>query len=208
MRPPPKLVQFSKKYVWNTTTFKAIVFLSPAILTSIGSTAMMLSIDDRVAELNKDREAIVSNSNELEKFTRDFEAFQLQRATAQIILASSNGEEKLKYMLDRLYRQRSQASMRRISAILHPADWQPRMAVYEKITETEYEDTATVQKLQVMENELSIAAGKRVTALQVANNKLSDQIEKLSNWKTLVTNIGNYIMYGLTIFLFFLRTNS
>lgn len=208
MRPPPKLVQFSKKYVWNTTTFKAIMFLSPAILTSIGSTAMMLSIDDQVSELNKDREAVVSKSNELEKFARDFDAYQLQRTTAQIILASSNGEDKLKYMLDRLYRQKSQASMRRIVAIIHPTDWQPRMAEYETITETEYEDRATVQKLQVMENELTIAAGKRVTALQAANNQLSDKIEKLTNWKTLITNIGNYIMYGLTIFLFFLRTNS
>jgi len=55
---------------------------------------------------------------------------------------------------------------------------------------------------------LRVEAGRRLTALQAANNKLSEQIDKLANWKTLITNIGNYIMYGLTIFLFFLRTNS
>lgn len=208
MRLPPKLVQFLKKYVWNTTTFKAILFLSPAILTSIGSTAMSVSIDNQVAELNKDREAITSSSSKLENFTREFDAYQLQRAANQIILASTNGEDKLKYLLDKRYRLGAQASMRRIVSIIHPADWQARMADYEKITETDYEDVATVQKLQDMENEISIAAGKRLTTLQAANNQLSEQIDKLANWKTLITNIGNYIMYGLTIFLFFLRTNS
>jgi hypothetical protein len=208
MRLPPKLIQFLKKYVWNTTTFKAIFFLSPAILTSIGSTAMSVSIDNRVAELNKDREAVTSSSSKLESFTRDFDAYQLQRAANLIILASSNGEDKLKYMLDKRYRLGAQASMRRIVSITHPADWQVRMGDYEKITATDYEDVATVQKLQAMENEVSIEAGRRLTALQAENNKLSEQIDKLANWKTLITNIGNYIMYGLTIFLFFLRTNS
>ena len=208
MRLPLKLVQFLKKYVWNTTTFKAILFLSPAILTSIGSTAMSVSIDNRVAELNKDREAITSSSGKLENFTRDFDAYGLQRAANLIVLSGANSEDKLKYMLDKLYRLNAQASMRRIVSITHPADWQARMGDYEKITATDYEDAATVQKLQAMENEISIEAGRRLTALQAANNKLSEQIDKLANWKTLITNIGNYIMYGLTIFLFFLRTNS
>lgn len=208
MRLPLKLVRFLKKYVWNTTTFKAILFLSPAILTSIGSIAMSVSIDNKVAELNKDREAITSNSGKLENFVRDFDTYQLQRTANQIILASTNGEDKLKYMLDKRYRLGAQASMRRIVSIIHPADWQARMADYEKITVTDYEDVATVQKLQDMENEISIEAGRRLTLLQAANNKLSEEIDKLTNWKTLATNIGNYIMYGLTIILFFFRTNS
>lgn len=195
-------------YVWNVTTFKAILFLSPAILTSIGSTAMSLSIDDKVAELNKDREVITSSSGKLENFTREFDVLRLQRGANQIILASTNGEEKLKFLLDKFYRQNTQASMRRIVSVTHPSDWQARMAAYEEITGTDYDDVATVQKLQAMENEISIEAGKRLTALQAANNKISEDIDKLTNWKTLIANIGNYIMYGLTIFLFFLRTNS
>ncbi len=41
---------------------------------------------------------------QMESFTRDFDAYQLQRAANLIILASSNGEDKLKYMLDKRYR--------------------------------------------------------------------------------------------------------
>lgn len=208
MRPPLKLVPFLKKYVWNSTTFKAILFLSPAILTSIGSIAMSLSIDNRVAALNKDREAITSNSGKLENFTRDFDAYRLQRAANLLLLSGAGSEDKLKYILDKLYRLNAQASMRRIVSITHPADWQTRMADYEKITVTDYDDAPTVQKLQGMENEISIEAGRRLVTLQAANNRLSEEIDKLTNWKTLVTNIGNYIMYGLTIILFFFRTNS
>ncbi len=36
------------------------------------------------------------------------------------------------------------------------------MGDYEKITATDYEDVATVQKLQAKENEVSIEAGRRL----------------------------------------------
>jgi len=204
----PKLRLFWAKYVWNRTTFMALLFISPAILTSIGSTAMSVSIDRQVAALAKDKEAVTDSSGKLENFVRDFDAYRLQRSANLIVLSGTNGEDKLKYMLDKLYRLNSQASMRRIVSITHPSDWQKRMAAYEKITVTEYEDPATVQKLQSMENEVSIEAGRRLTALQAANNRLSEKIDKLTNWKTLIASIGNYIVYALTALLFFLKTNS
>ncbi|PTM41388.1 hypothetical protein [Bosea sp. 124] len=202
------LMRSFRRFVWNRTTFNAILLSSPAILTAIGAFAMSRSVDAEIAALTQQRDKMTETSRQLDSFTRDVERFQLDRGSLLLVMAGQDSQAKLRYALDKLFRLNAQGSMRRVAGTLYPEEWKARMQPYEEIVQQDYGEPDIVQQLQAFESGMIADASRQLTALQEKINGVSAQIDAATAFKTTILSIGNSLMYILTIMIFFLKTNQ
>ena len=195
------------RFVWNRKTFIALLIVSPAILTAVGSFLMSRSLDREIALLTQDRDTQVETSRQLDIFSRDVQRYELDRGSLLMLLAGQASDPNLRYTMDRLFRLNAQGSMRRIVAILYPDNWQERMRRHEELLQFDYGDKAAVDELQTIESNMIADAGRALTKTQESVNGVSARIEKLTAWKINMVMVGSFLVQILTILVFFLKTN-
>jgi len=207
MRFGERLTGHARNYVWNRTTLSAILIVSPAILSSIATFAMSNSLDRRSARFTEERDAITRDLGALDGQVKSFETLQLGRGALLLVLNGSQAEMQYKYLLDRLFRLNAKQAVRRMAAIVHPQDWQSRMAPYDALVDQDYSDAKTVQTMQAMENAMVIEAGERLTTLQLRHNIITGRIAKIESLKAQITAVLASLTTALTIVIFFATTN-
>ena len=196
---------FIRRFLWTRDIFIALVFVSPAILTALGSFVLSSSVDADISQLSSDRNAANAQMTELNLVLRDVENYQLQRGAMLLVLSGQNSDMLLRYKMDKLFRLNALGAMRRVAATLYPEDWKTRIGAYEKLVTPDYADRASIDRMQAIETDLIADAGAAITGLQARINSLSDRIEAQSGTRNAVTTLGNGLMYLLTILLFFLK---
>ncbi|MCP4563151.1 MAG: hypothetical protein GY873_19725 [Bosea sp.] len=133
---------------------------------------------------------------------------QLGRGTLLLVLNGSQADMQYKYLLDRLFRLNAKQAVRRMAAIVHPQDWQNRLASYDALVDQDYSDARTVQSIQAMENAMVLEAGERLTALQLRHNIVTGRIAKIDSLKAQITTVLASLTSALTIVIFFVTTNG
>lgn len=202
------LMTLWRRFVWNDRALIAMLWVSPAILTAIGSFLMSMSLGKDISSLESRMNGYMRTSFELERVTTDVERLQLDRATALLILTGQNSDQRLRYAADQLYRLSAQKSMRRIMATLYPSDWQQRMERHGELVAKGYDDKAAVDELQEFESGLIADASKELTRLQGAYNEAAQRRDRLDNWRSAIQAIGYYLIQILTILIFFWKTEA
>ena len=212
-RPAPKPHRWTlrarnefRTHIWNRRVLGAVLAASPAILASASSLVVGIVIDEKLSMLVRQRDAIGAETTQLDQFTKDFESKELLRASFLVSLANAGAADTLKFTLDKLYRLNAAGSLRRIAATIDPATWQDRIAGYDALVASDYNDAGTVRKLTGVENDLVRDARRRLTSQQAASNRLSDRIDRLQARKSSVQMVLNGLMYVVTILVFFLKT--
>lgn len=195
-----------RAYVWNRRALGAILVASPAILASAGSLAVGMAIDDKLSALGRQRDAISQEIGRLDLFTKEFESKELLRASFLVTLTNAGAADPFKYALDKLYRLNAAGSLRRIAASIDPSSWKNRIADYDILVASDYNDIGAVQKLTDVENGLVHDALRRITDQQASLNRLSDRIDRLESRKTTAQSVLNGLMYVLTVLVFFMKT--
>lgn len=208
MRVGEWLADHARRYVWNRTTLIAILIVSPSIVASIATFAMSNSLDRRISRFTQERDALTRDLAALDGHVKTFEALQLDRGALLLVLNGSQADIQYKYLLDRLFRLNAKQTVRRIAAIVHPQDWQSRMAPYDTLVDQDYSDARTVQSIQMIENATVIEAGERLTALQLRHNIVTGRIGKVESLKAQITAIFASLTSALTIVIFFVTTNT
>lgn len=198
----------ARNYVWNRTTLSAILIASPAILSSIATFAISNSLDRRSARFAEERDAVTRDLGALDGQVKSFETLQLGRGALLLVLNGSQADMQHKYLLDRLFRLNAKQAVRRMAAIVHPQDWQGRMAPYDALVDQDYSDAKTVQSIQAMENAMVQEAGEKLTALQLRHNIVTGRIAKIDSLKAQITAILASLTSALTIVIFFITTNK
>ena len=199
---------YARNYVWNRTTLSAILIVSPAILSSIATFVLSNSLDRRSARFTEERDAITRDLGALDGHVKSFESLQLGRGALLLVLNGSQADMQYKYLLDRLFRLNAKQAVRRMAAIVHPQDWQGRMAPYDALVDQDYSDVRTVQSIQAMENAMVLEAGERLTALQLRHNIVTGRIAKIDSLKAQITAVLASLTSALTIVIFFITTNG
>lgn len=199
---------YARNYVWNRTTLSAILIVSPAILSSIATFVLSNSLDRRSARFTEERDAITRDLGALDGHVKSFETLQLGRGALLLVLNGSQADMQYKYLLDRLFRLNAKQAVRRMAAIVHPQDWQNRMAPYDALVDQDYSDARTVQSIQAMENAIVLEAGERLTALQLRHNIVTGRIAKIDSLKAQITAVLASLTSALTIVIFFVTTNG
>ena len=194
---------YARSYVWNRTTLSAILIASPAILSSIATFALSNSLDRRSARFTEERDRITRDLGALDGQVKSFETLQLGRGALLLVLNGSQADMQYKYLLDRLFRLNAKQAVRRIAAIVHPQDWQSRMAPYDALVDQDYSDARTVHAIQAMENAMVLEAGERLTALQLRHNIVTARIAKIDSLKAQITAVLASLTSALTIVIFF-----
>lgn len=202
------LAGHARNYVWNRTTLGAVLIASPAILSAIATFTMSNSLDRRSARFTEERDAITRDLGALDGHVKSFETLQLGRGALLLVLNGSQADMQYKYLLDRLFRLNAKQTVRRIAAIVHPQDWQNRMAPYDALVDQDYSDAKAVQSIQAIENAMIQEAGERLTALQLRHNVVTGRIGKIESLKAQITAILASLTSALTIVIFFVTTNS
>ena len=203
-----KLAESFRLFLWNRTTFLALLFVSPAILATVGSFTMSRWLDDDIARLTRQRDQQQEFARDLDLFTREVERYQLDRASLLLVLAGQNSDTQLRYVLDQLYRMNAQSSLRRVVATLYPSDWQQRMQRTDELLQSDYNgDKAAVDELQVTETSVIADARAALTKAQANINVLSDTIDEKTSMRSSIVLVGAYLTQLLTIGLFFVKTN-
>lgn len=208
MRVGEWLAGHARRYVWNRTTLIAILIVSPSIVASIATFAMSNSLDRRISRFTEERDALTRDLAALDGHVKTFEALQLDRGALLLVLNGSQADIQHKYLLDRLFRLNAKQTVRRIAAIVHPQDWQNRMAPYDALVDRDYSDAKAVQSIQAIENEMIQEAGERLTALQLRHNIVTGRIGKVESLKAQITAILASLTSALTIVIFFVTTNT
>ena len=198
---------YARSYVWNRTTLSAILIASPAILSSIATFALSNSLDRRSARFTEERDRITRDLGALDGQVKSFETLQLGRGALLLVLNGSQADMQYKYLLDRLFRLNAKQAVRRMAAIVHPQDWQGRMAPYDALVDQSYSDAGTVQSIQAMENAMVQEAGEKLTALQQRHNIVTGRIAKIDSLKAQITAVLASLTSALTIVIFFITTN-
>lgn len=201
------LAGHARHYVWNRTTLSAILIASPAILSAIATFAMSNSLDRRSARFTEERDGLTRDLAALDGHVKSFETLQLGRGALLLVLNGSQADTQYKYLLDRLFRLNAKQAVRRMAAIVHPQDWQSRMAPYDALVDQDYSDAGTVQAIQAMENAMVIEAGQKLTALQLRHNVVTGRIGKIESLKAQITAVLASLTSALTIVIFFITTN-
>ncbi|MBN9447894.1 MAG: hypothetical protein J0I67_13440 [Bosea sp.] len=196
-----------RRYFWNRTTLSAMLIASPAILSSLGTFAMSNSLDRRIARFSAERDTLNRDLGALDGHTRSFETLQLGRGAFLLVMNGATAEMQYKYLLDRLFRQNAKQAVRRITAIVHPGDWQARMAAYDALVDQEYSDAGTVRNIQALESAMVQEAGAHLTALQLRHNIVSGRIDKIESLKGQLTAVIASLTSALTIVIFFITTS-
>lgn len=199
---------YARNYVWNRTTLSAILIVSPAILSSIATFVLSNSLDRRSARFTEERDAITRDLGALDGHVKSFETLQLGRGALLLVLNGSQADMQYKYLLDRLFRLNAKQAVRRMAAIVHPQDWQGRIAPYDALVDQDYSDARTVQSIQAMENAMVLEAGERLTALQLRHNIVTGRIAKIDSLKAQITAVLASLTSALTIVIFFVTTNG
>jgi hypothetical protein len=207
MRVREWLAGHARSYVWNRTTLAAILIASPAILSSIATFAISNSLDRRAARFASERDGLARDLGALDGHVKTFESLQLGRGALLLVMNGTQAEMRLKYLLDQLFRQNAKQAVRRMAAIVHPQDWQARMAVYDALVDRDYGDADAVQEIQALESTMVMAAGERLTALQLRHNVVSGRIDKIESIKGQITAVLASLTSALTIVIFFITTN-
>jgi hypothetical protein len=202
------LAGHARNYVWNRTTLSAVLIASPAILSSIATFAMSNSLDRRISRFTAERDAITRDLGALDGHVKSFETLQLGRGALLLVLNGSQADMQHKYLLDRLFRLNAKQAVRRMAAIVHPQDWQGRMAPYDALVDQDYSDAGTVQSIQAMENAMVQEAGEKLTALQLRHNIVTGRIAKIDSLKAQITAVLASLTSALTIVIFFITTNK
>lgn len=203
-----RLAGHARSYVWNRTTLVAILIASPAILSSVATFAISSSLDRRIARFTTERDSITRDLGGLDGHVKTFETLQLGRGALLLVMNGTQAEMRLKYLLDQLFRQNAKQAMRRMAAIVHPQDWQARMAAYDALVDRDYRDADAVHNIQALESTMVLAAGERLTALQLRHNIVSGRIDKIESIKGQITAILASLTSALTIVIFFVTTNK
>ena len=198
---------YARSYVRIRTTLSAILIASPAILSSIATFALSNSLDRRSARFTEERDAITRDLGALDGHVKSFETLQLGRGALLLVLNGSQADMQYKYLLDRLFRLNAKQAVRRMAAIVHPQDWQGRMAPYDALVDQSYSDAGTVQSIQAMENAMVQEAGEKLTALQQRHNIVTGRIAKIDSLKAQITAVLASLTSALTIVIFFITTN-
>lgn len=198
----------ARNYVWNRTTLSAVLIASPAILSSIATFAISNSLDRRSARFTEERDGITRDLGALDGQVKSFETLQLGRGALLLVLNGSQADMQYKYLLDRLFRLNAKQAVRRMAAIVHPQDWQSRMAPYDALVDQDYSDAGTVQSIQAMENAMVLEASERLTALQLRHNIIVGRVAKIESLKAQITAILASLTSALTIVIFFVTTNK
>lgn len=199
---------YARNYVWNRTTLSAVLIASPAILSSIATFAISNSLDRRSTRFTEERDGITRDLGALDGQVKSFETLQLGRGALLLVLNGSQADMQYKYLLDRLFRLNAKQAVRRMAAIVHPQDWQGRMAPYDALVDQEYSDANTVHAIQAMENAMIQEAGARLTALQLRHNIVTGRIAKIDSLKAQITAVLASLTSALTIVIFFVTTNK
>lgn len=163
------------------------MIVSPAILSSIATFAL---------------------SNSLDGHAKGIETLQLGRGALLLVLNGSQADMRYKYLLDRLFRQDANQAVRRMAAIVHPQDWQSRMASYDSLVDRDDSDAKTVQDIQAMEHSMVMEAGARLTPLQLRHNIVTGRIAKIESLKTQITAVLASLTSALTIVIFFITNKQ
>lgn len=195
-----------RTYVLTRAALVAVLLTSPAILSSAVSLGMAASVDRSLADLNRDRATLVQDMARLEVFMKEFDNYQLMRASFLLIMAADGGSQDLRYLLDRLYRQNAKGSLRRIAAVIYPHTWQETLKAYDQVVDAAYADKAAIDALQEQEGRIIADAGAKATAYQGEINTLSNRIDRLDSNKTFILTLGTSLSYVLTILIFFIKT--
>jgi hypothetical protein len=201
------LAGHARHYVWNRTTLSAVLIASPAILSSIATFSMSNSLDRRSARFTEERDGLTRDLAALDGHVKSFETLQLGRGALLLVLNGSQADTRYKYLLDRLFRLNAKQAVRRMAAIVHPQDWQSRIAPYDTLVDQDYSDAVTVQAIQAMENAMVIEAGEKLTALQLRHNVVTGRIGKIESLKAQITAALASLTSALTIVIFFITTN-
>jgi len=196
------------RYIWNSKTFVAILWVSPAILTTLGSFLMSLSIGRDIADIDAEVGRDTRSMAVLEQVTGEVERLQLARASMLLVLTGQNSDDVLRYTADQLYRLSAQKWMRRVLAVLYPDDWQQRIERHQGLVAKGYRDREAVDELQHLEDNLILDASKAMTTLQECINTASTRREKLDGWRNLIQLIGYSFIQILTILIFFWKTEA
>lgn len=199
---------YARNYVWNRTTLSAILIASPAILSSIATFAISNSLDRRSGRFAEERDTVTRDLGALDGHVKSFETLQLGRGALLLVLNGSQADMQYKYLLDRLFRLNAKQAVRRMAAIVHPQDWQSRMAPYDALVDQDYSDARTVQSIQAMENAMVLEAGEKLTALQLRHNIVTGRIAKIDSLKAQITAVLASLTSALTIVIFFVTTNK
>lgn len=198
---------FVRRFIWTRDMTTALVFVSPAVLTAVGSFVLSSSVDANISELSSRRTGLESRMSELTSVLREVENYQLQRAAMLLVLTSQNSDMILRYKMDKLYRLNALGAMRRVAATLYPDNWKTRIGAYETLVTPDYSDRGSIDQMQTIETDLIADAGHAITGLQASINALSVKIDDESGIRNAVTTLGNGLMYILTILLFFLKVH-
>ena len=201
------LAGHARHYVWNRTTLSAVLIASPAILSSIATFSMSNSLDRRSARFTEERDGLTRDLAALDGHVKSFETLQLGRGALLLVLNGSQADTRYKYLLDRLFRLNAKQAVRRMAAIVHPQDWQSRIAPYDALVDQDYRDAVTVQAIQAMENAMVIEAGEKLTALQLRHNVVTGRIGKIESLKAQITAVLASLTSALTLVIFFVTTN-
>jgi hypothetical protein len=201
------LAGHARRYVWNRTTLVAILLVSPSIVSSIATFAISNSLDRRIARFADERDTLTRNLTALDGQVKTFETLQLSRGAFLLVLNGSQADMQFKYLLDRLFRQNAKQAVRRMAAIVHPQDWQNRMAPYEALVDQDYSDAKTVRDIQAIENTMVMEAGAQLTALQLRHNIVTGRMSKIESLKTQISTVLASLTTALTIAIFFVTTN-
>lgn len=207
MRFSERIAGHARRYVWNRTTLSALLIVSPAIVSSIATFALSNSLDRRIARFSDERDTLTRDLAGLDSQVKAFETLQLGRGALLLVLNGSQADMQYKYLLDRLFRQNAKQAVRRMAAIVHPQDWQSRMASYDALVDQDYSDAGTVRNIQAIENAMVIEAGARLTTLQLRHNIVTGRIGKIESLKAQITAVLASLTSALTIVIFFVTTN-
>ncbi len=201
-----QLAHVFRTYVFTRAALIAILLTSPAILTTAVSLGIAASVDRSLANLNRDRATLAQDMGRLEVFMKEFDSYQLLRASFLLIMAADGDSQDLRYLLDRLYRQNAKGSLRRIAAVIYPQTWQETLKTYDGVVDAAYADKAAIDSLQEQEGRIIADAGAKATAYQAEINTLAGRIDRLESNKMLILTLGTSLSYVLTILIFFIRT--
>lgn len=202
-----KMAELFRRYIWNRRIAWALFLVSPALLGSVAGRLIEHTTGKALNAAAKHEKTLEKQAGELDRLTTALVARQQARAAELLRLNAIHTEVSAKLMTDRLARLNAQGDLRRIAALLWPADWKDRTAPADAILNTEY----TVDKVAVLqdfENVTMQAASAAMVRLQSALNQSStekEQLEERSKWLRWLAEITGLL---LTVILFFVKENT
>lgn len=201
---------FVRRFIWNAKNRNGLVIALPSVIGFVGAQAIGVAIDRDLLPLKARISTIQSSIAVLDNTTRNYETYELLRASFRVDIAASGGDQDLALRLDQLYRQSSLKLLRLIAKTLDATAWDARLDDYRTTVMTDYraDGGAGAARLQGTENALIEAAKARLTADQQALNDEKAQSDALEARKEWWQNVLTYLGNIASVLAFFAKNKS